>query len=160
MAGLNKVILIGRLGRDPEIKETKDGRPYGKFSIATSKSWKDKQTGERTEKTEWHDIIVFNQQAINFLKEYVKKGHNVYIEGELQTNKWTDKNDVKKSATLVVIQAFTGVLKSMERSGGSNGNAGDNCHDDTNPPTQDETQASGSQYANASQGGYDDTEQF
>ncbi len=106
MAGLNKVILIGNLGKDPEIRTTKDGNEIANFSIATSESWKDKVTGERKEKTEWHKIVVFKEGLVGVIKSYLKKGGKVYIEGQLQTRKWNDDKGIEKYVTEVVLQGF------------------------------------------------------
>lgn len=122
MAGsVNKVILVGNLGKDPEIRNTQDGREIASFSVATSESWKDKSTGERKEKTEWHRVVVFNDALVKVIKNYVKKGSKLYIEGQLQTRKWTDKDGHEKYSTEVVLQGFNGVLTMLDgrREGGS-----------------------------------------
>ena len=127
MAGsVNKVILIGNLGRDPEIRSTQDGREIANLAIATSESWKDKNTGERKEKTEWHRVVIFNDGLVNVVKNYLKKGAKVYIEGALQTRKWTDKDGQEKYSTEVVLQGFGGVLTMLDgkSSGGSSENSG------------------------------------
>ena len=120
MAGsVNKVILVGNLGKDPEIRNTQDGREIASFSIATSESWKDKNSGERKEKTEWHNIVVFNPQLVGIVKSYVKKGSKLYIEGALQTRKWTDKDGHDRYSTEVVLQNFNGTLTMLDgKSGG------------------------------------------
>ena len=111
MAGsLNKVTLIGNVGGDPEIRSTSEGKEIGTFSLATSDSWKDKMTGEKREKTEWHRIVVFSEGLVNIIKNYVHKGSKVYIEGVLQTRKWTDNNNVEKYSTEVVLQGFSSQL--------------------------------------------------
>ncbi len=118
MAGsVNKVILIGNLGRDPEIRRTQDGRPIANFSIATSESWRDKNSGERKEKTEWHRIVCFNEGLCKVIENYVKKGSKVYVEGQLQTRKWTDKDGVEKYSTEVVLQGFNGTLTMLDGRG-------------------------------------------
>lgn len=115
MAGsLNKVQLIGNLGRDPEIRSTQDGREIANLTIATSESWKDKMTGERKEKTEWHRVVIFNDGLVNVVKNYVKKGSKLYIEGQLQTRKWTDQSGVEKYTTEVVLQGFGGTLTMLD----------------------------------------------
>ena len=108
MAGsLNKVLLIGRLGSDPEIKQMVNGKSVARFSIATSNTWKDKNTGERKEKTEWHRVVIFNEGLVNVVKQYVKKGAQVYIEGQLTTRKWKDeKSGTDRYSTEVVLQGF------------------------------------------------------
>ncbi len=115
MAGsVNKVILVGNLGRDPEIRTTQDGKEIANFSIATSESWKDRNTGERKEKTEWHRIVVFNENLVKVVKSYVKKGSKLYIEGALQTRKWTDKDGQEKYSTEVVLQGYNGSLTMLD----------------------------------------------
>lgn len=118
MAGsLNKVTLIGNLGRDPEIRTTNDGRELANFSIATSESWKDKVTGERKDKTEWHRIVCFNEGLVRVIKNYVKKGTKLYIEGQLQTRKWVDNDNQEKYTTEVVLQNFNSTLILLDSRG-------------------------------------------
>ena len=107
---VNKVILIGNLGRDPEIRRTQDGKPIANLNIATSETWRDKTTGERKEKTEWHRVVVFNEGLCKIVEQYIKKGSKVYLEGQLQTRKWTDKDGAEKYSTEIVLQGFGGVL--------------------------------------------------
>ena len=120
MAGsVNKVILVGNLGKDPEIRRTQDGRPIANLSIATSETWRDKATGERKEKTEWHRVVIFNEGLCKIAEQYLKKGAKVYIEGALQTRKWTDQSGVEKYSTEVVLQGFNSTLTMLDgRSGG------------------------------------------
>jgi single-strand DNA-binding protein len=119
MAGsVNKVILVGNLGRDPEIRRTQDGRPIANLSIATSESWRDKATGERREKTEWHRVVIFNEGLCRIAEQYLKKGMKVYIEGQLQTRKYTDKDGQEKYSTEVVLQGFNSQLTMLDRAGG------------------------------------------
>ncbi|MCB2114255.1 MAG: single-stranded DNA-binding protein [Parvularculaceae bacterium] len=121
MAGsVNKVILIGNLGRDPEIRKTQDGKSIANFSVATSESWKDRNTGERREKTEWHRVVVFNEGLSRIVEQYLRKGSKVYIEGQLQTRKWTDKDGQEKYTTEVVLQGFNSALTMLDgrRDGG------------------------------------------
>ena len=107
MAGsVNKVILIGNLGKDPEIRRLGSGEPVVNLSLATSESWKDKSTGERKEKTEWHRVVIFNENIARVAEQYLKKGSKVYVEGQLQTRKWTDQSGQEKYSTEVVIQRF------------------------------------------------------
>lgn len=107
MAGsVNKVILIGNLGADPEIRRTQDGRPIANLRIATSESWRDKNTGERRERTEWHRVVIFNEGLCKVVEQYVKKGSKVYIEGQLQTRKWQDQSGQDRYSTEVVLQGF------------------------------------------------------
>ena len=107
---LNKVTLIGNLGNDPEIRSTNDGREIANFSLATSESWKDKATGDKREKTEWHRIVCFNEGLVKIIKEYVKKGTKLYIEGQLQTRKWLDNANQEKYTTEVVLQGYNANL--------------------------------------------------
>ncbi len=129
MAGsINKVILVGNLGRDPEIRATKDGREIASLAIATSESWKDKNTGERKEKTEWHRVSIFNEGLVNIAKNYLKKGSKIYVEGQLQTSKYTDKDGVEKYSTEVVLQGYNGnltMLDGKQSGGGMNDNSSD-----------------------------------
>jgi len=112
---VNKVILVGNLGKDPEIRATQDGREIATLSVATSESWKDKASGERREKTEWHKVIVFNENIVRIAKEWMRKGQKIYVEGQLQTRKWTDKEGVDRYSTEVVIQGFHGTLTMLEK---------------------------------------------
>ena len=130
MAGsVNKVILVGNLGKDPEIRRTQDGRPIANLSVATSDTWRDKATGERKEKTEWHRVVIFSEPLCKIVEQYLKKGAKVYIEGALQTRKWTDAAGVEKYSTEVVLQGFNSTLTMLDgRSGGGGGNFG--CSDD------------------------------
>lgn len=107
---VNKVLLIGFLGKDPEIRTTKDGKEIASFSIATSESWKDKSSGERKSKSEWHKVVIFNPHLVNLVKNYAKKGSKLYIEGSLATRKWKDSNGVDKYSTEVVLQNFGGTI--------------------------------------------------
>lgn len=107
-SSLNKVVLIGNLGADPEIRSTTNGKEIASFSIATSESWKDKASGEKKEKTEWHRVVVFNEGLVTVIKNYAKKGTKVYIEGSLQTRKWVDNAGQEKFTTEVVLQNFNG----------------------------------------------------
>ena len=122
MAGsVNKVILVGNVGADPEIRRTQDGRPIANLRIATSESWRDKNTGERKEKTEWHRVVVFNEGLCKVIEQYVKKGSKLYIEGALQTRKWTDQSGVEKYSTEVVLQGFNSTLQMLDSRGGGAG---------------------------------------
>jgi single-strand DNA-binding protein len=123
MAGsVNKVILVGNLGRDPEIRSTQDGTKVANLSLATSESWRDKNTGERKERTEWHRVVIFNERLVDVVEKYVKKGSKLYIEGALQTRKWTDNTGAEKYTTEVVLQRFRGDLTMLD--GGRGGGAG------------------------------------
>ena len=122
MAGsVNKVILVGNLGKDPEIRRTQDGRPIANLSIATSETWRDKGTGERKEKTEWHRVVIFNEGLCKVAEQYLKKGAKVYIEGALQTRKWTDQSGAEKYSTEVVLQGFNSTLTMLDGRGGGGG---------------------------------------
>ena len=127
MAGsVNKVILIGNLGRDPEIRNTNDGTKVAQLSLATSENWKDRQTGERKERTEWHRVVVFNDRLVEVIERFVKKGSKIYIEGALQTRKWTDNAGVEKYTTEIVLQKFRGELTLLDgRQGGGGGEGGE-----------------------------------
>ncbi|WP_333023216.1 single-stranded DNA-binding protein [Wolbachia endosymbiont of Pentidionis agamae] len=114
---VNKVILIGNLGRDPEIRATQNGKEMAAFSIATSESWVDKLSGTRSEKTEWHNIVVFNDGLVKLIKDYVKKGNKVYIEGTLRTRKWVDQNNNERYITEVVLQNFNSVFSILDSKG-------------------------------------------
>lgn len=122
MAGVNKVILVGNLGKDPEIRTTGDGTKIVSFSLATSESWRDKASGERKERTEWHNVVIFNEQLGKVAEQYLRKGSKVYVEGALQTRKWTDKEGQTKYTTEVVLQRFRGELTMLDGRGeGSSG---------------------------------------
>ena len=122
MAGsVNKVILVGNLGKDPEIRRTQDGRPIANLSIATSETWRDKGTGERKEKTEWHRVVIFSEPLCKIVEQYLKKGAKVYIEGALQTRKWTDQSGAEKYSTEVVLQGFNSTLTMLDGRGGGGG---------------------------------------
>ncbi len=125
MAGsVNKVILVGNLGADPEIRRTQDGRPIANLRVATSETWRDKNTGERKEKTEWHRVVIFNEGLCRVVEQYVKKGSKVYLEGQLQTRKWTDKDNIERYSTEVVLQGFNSVLTMLDGRGGGGGGTG------------------------------------
>ena len=121
MAGsLNKVLLIGRLGADPEIKQMVNGKNVARLSLATSQSWKDKSTGERKEKTEWHRVVIFNEGLVNIVQQYLKKGANIYIEGQLSTRKWKDETSGQdKYSTEIVLQGYNSSLTMLDNRGKS-----------------------------------------
>jgi single-strand DNA-binding protein len=122
MAGsLNKVILIGNLGKDPEVRRLGSGDPVVNLSVATSENWRDKQTGERKEKTEWHRVVIFNEQIAKVAEQYLRKGMKVYVEGQLQTRKWTDNAGVEKYSTEVVLQKYRGELQMLDGKGEGGG---------------------------------------
>ncbi|MGC5778553.1 single-stranded DNA-binding protein [Methylobacterium sp. NFXW15] len=125
MAGsVNKVILVGNLGRDPEIRRLGSGDPVCNLRIATSESWKDKASGERKEKTEWHSVVIYNDNLSRVAEQYLRKGSKVYVEGQLQTRKWTDQSGVEKYTTEVVLQRFRGELTILDGRGGGGGEFG------------------------------------
>jgi len=122
MAGsVNKVILIGNLGRDPEVRSLNDGSPVVTLNLATSENWKDKASGERKERTEWHRVVIFNENLAKVAENYLKKGSKVYIEGQLQTRKWTDKDGNEKYTTEVVLQRYRGELTMLDSKGEGGG---------------------------------------
>ena len=122
MAGsVNKVILIGNLGRDPEVRRLNSGEPVVNLRIATSENWRDKQSGERREKTEWHQVVLFNENLAKVAEQYLRKGSKVYIEGQLQTRKYTDASGVEKYSTEIVLQRYRGELTMLEGRGGGGG---------------------------------------
>ncbi len=122
MAGsVNKVILVGNVGRDPEIRSTNDGTRIANFTLATSENWRDKASGERRERTEWHRVVIFNDRLTEVVEKYVKKGAKLYIEGALQTRKWTDKEGQERYTTEVVLQRFRGELTMLDSRGGGGG---------------------------------------
>jgi single-strand DNA-binding protein len=122
MAGsVNKVILIGNLGADPEVRNTQDGRPVCSLSVATSDSWRDKQSGERKERTEWHRVVIFDEQICKVAQQYLKKGAKIYLEGQLQTRKWQDNSGQDRYTTEVVVPKFMGHLTMLDGRNGSSG---------------------------------------
>jgi len=123
MAGsVNKVILVGNLGRDPEIRSMQNGDRVAQLSVATSETWRDKGSGERKERTEWHRVVIFNENLVKVAEQFLKKGAKVYVEGQLQTRKWTDKDNQEKYTTEVVLSRFRGELTMLDgRSGGGSG---------------------------------------
>jgi single-strand DNA-binding protein len=124
MAGsVNKVILIGNLGRDPEVRRLNSGEPVVNLRVATSESWRDKATGERKERTEWHSVVIFNPNLAKIAEQYLKKGSKVYLEGQLQTRKWQDQAGVEKYTTEVVLQNFRGELTLLDSRGSGEGGA-------------------------------------
>ncbi|MGW9230323.1 single-stranded DNA-binding protein [Pseudorhizobium sp. NPDC055634] len=168
MAGsVNKVILIGNVGADPEIRRTQDGRPIANLRIATSESWRDRNSGERKEKTEWHSVVVFNEGLCKVVEQYVKKGAKLYIEGALQTRKWQDQNGNDRYSTEVVLQGFNSTLTMLDgrgegggqgsygggggRASGGNDYGGGNFGDDYDRPASGGSR--GGQGGQGSQGG-------
>ena len=130
MAGsVNKVILIGNLGRDPETRRLGNGDPVVNLRIATSESWRDKQSGERREKTEWHSVVIFNENLAKVAEQYLRKGSKVYIEGQLQTREWQDKDGQKRYSTEIVLQRFRGELTILDGRDGGGGGGGREIED-------------------------------
>jgi single-strand DNA-binding protein len=117
MAGVNKAILVGNLGKDPEVRRTQSGEPVVSFSVATSESWRDKTSGERKEKTEWHRVVIFNEHLAKVAEQYLRKGSKVYIEGQLTNRKWTDKDGQEKNTTEIVLNRFRGELQMLDSRG-------------------------------------------
>ena len=142
MAGsLNKVLLIGRLGADPEIKQMVNGKSVARFSIATSQTWKDKSSGEKKEKTEWHRIVVFNEGLVNVVQQYLKKGAQIYVEGQLSTRKWKDeKSGQEKYSTDIIIQGYNSSLTMLGAGGSSSNeiNQKNTNNEDSSIPPQDD----------------------
>jgi len=125
MAGsVNKVILVGNLGKDPEVRRMQSGDAVVNLSLATSETWRDKSSGERKEKTEWHRVVIFNKNLAEVAEKYLRKGSKVYVEGSLQTRKWTDKDGAEKYSTEVVLQNFRGELTMLDTKGGGEGGGG------------------------------------
>ena len=141
MAGsLNKVLLIGRLGGDPEIKQMVNGKNVARLSIATSNTWKDKNTGEKKEKTEWHRIVIFNEGLVNVVQQYVKKGAQVYIEGQLTTRKWKDeKSGLDRYSTEVVLQGFNSSFKILSSKNSQIGSSQENISEKSSLPNDEST---------------------
>jgi single-strand DNA-binding protein len=135
MAGsVNKVILVGNLGRDPEIRSFQNGGRVANLSIATSENWKDRATGERKEKTEWHRVAIFNDRLVDVVEKYVKKGSKLYIEGQLETRKWTDQQGQERYTTEVVLRQFRGELTMLDgRGGGAGAGGGDDFEESPAP---------------------------
>lgn len=137
MSSLNKVQLIGNLGRDPEVREFQNGGKVCNLNIATSETWKDKNTGERKEKTEWHSVAIFQEGLVRIAEQYLKKGSKVYIEGKMQTRKWQDQSGADKYSTEVVLQGFGGALVMLDGKSGGGGDTGGTYGNDTPPPSGD-----------------------
>ena len=144
MAGsLNKVLLIGRLGADPEIKQMSNGKNVARISLATSDTWKDKNTGEKKEKTEWHRVVVFNEGLVNVVQQYVKKGALVYVEGQLTTRKWKDeKSGIDKYSTEIVLQGFNSVFKILSSKNSQIENLQDNKAEKSSLPNDESVSSS------------------
>ena len=135
---VNKVILVGNLGSEPEIRDLNSGAKIANMSIATSESWRDRNTGERHERTEWHKVVIFNENLVKVAEQYLKKGAKVFIEGQLQTRKWQDQNGIDRYTTEIVLQNFRGELQMLDSRGDDGG---------SNATTNTQNSAIGSQYA-------------
>ena len=140
---LNKVLLIGRLGADPEIKQMVNGKSVARLSLATSNTWKDKNTGERKEKTEWHRVVIFNEGLINVVQQYVKKGAQVYIEGQLSTRKWTDeKSGQDKYSTEIVLQGYNSTFTILSGKNNQNTSIKDSGETKSSLPSEENVSTS------------------
>jgi single-strand DNA-binding protein len=134
MAGsVNKVIIVGNLGKDPEIRTFQNGGRVASFSVATSESWKDKSSGEKKERTEWHRVSVLNENLVGIVERFLKKGSKVYLEGQLETRKWTDKEGKERYSTEVVLRPFRGELTMLDGRSSANGNAPSFGDEDSSP---------------------------
>lgn len=136
MSGVNKAIILGRLGKDPESRNTQDGRLIVNLSIATSETWRDKATGERKEKTEWHRVVIFNEGLAKVAQQYLKKGSQVYVEGHLQTRKWTDQQGVERYTTEVVLGPYKSALVLLDGAKGDTGNGETTGPEQSHPAAQ------------------------
>jgi len=154
MAGsVNKVILVGNLGRDPEIRSLSDGSPVANLSVATSESWRDKASGEKRERTEWHRVVIFNRNLVKVAENYLRKGSKVYLEGQLQTRKWTDQSGQERYTTEVVLQNFRGELQMLDPRGGA---GSEGAYVDDGDYSQLPPEGGGSSGGGGSQGDSDD----
>lgn len=152
MAGsINKVILVGNLGRDPESRTMQDGNPVVNLSIATSESWRDRNSGERRERTEWHRVVIFNDKLAEIAQKYLRKGSKIYLEGQLQTRKWTDQSGMEKYTTEVVLQRYRGELTMLD---GRNETGG--ASDFSNPSEIDNSNAAATEFGNSKSPELDD----
>lgn len=150
MAGsVNKVILIGNLGADPEIRKTQDGRPIANLRIATSESWRDRNSGERKSKTEWHQVVIFNEGLCKIAEQYLKKGSTVYIEGALQTRKWQDQNGNDRYSTEIVLQGFNSSLTMLNGRGDGGAGGDDQDYSNDSAPAQRGSGSAASQAASS-----------
>jgi single-strand DNA-binding protein len=145
MAGsINKVILVGNLGRDPEIRSTNDGMRIANLALATSETWRDRNSGERKERTEWHRVVIFNERLVEIAEKYLRKGSKIYVEGALQTRKWTDNTGVEKYTTEVVLQRFRGELTMLDGARGGGAMEGGADYDDSYMGAGDSSSRGGS----------------
>ena len=140
---LNKVMLIGNVGKDPEIRTMNSGNEVALFSLATSEYWKDKTTGEKKDKTEWHRVVVYSQGLVNIIKNYVKKGTKLYVSGSIQTRKWVDAQGIDKHATEIILQGFTAELQILDpRTSNSNSNNNNNFDEEYYSSLEDSSKSS------------------
>lgn len=140
---LNKVMLIGNVGKDPEIRTMNNGNEVALFSLATSEYWKDKTTGEKKDKTEWHRVVVYSQGLVNIIKNYVKKGTKLYVSGSIQTRKWVDAQGIDKHATEIILQGFTAELQILDpRTSNSNSNNNNNFDEEYYSSLEDSSKSS------------------
>ena len=154
MAGsVNKVIIVGNLGRDPEIRRTQDGRPIANLRIATSETWRDKNSGERRERTEWHSVVIFNEGLCKVAEQYLKKGSKVYVEGQLQTRKWQGQDGQDRYSTEVVLQGFNGTLHMLDARGGGGAGMSDNGQSGYDDRGYDEPRGGGGSSSSSGGGG-------
>jgi len=157
MAGsVNKVILVGNLGRDPEVKSMQDGRSLVNMSVATSETWRDRQSGERKERTEWHRVVIFNEKLAEVAQKFLRKGAKVYLEGQLSTRKWTDQSGQERYTTEVVLPRFGGSLTMLDGRSGGGGEAGMSNGSDDFAPAPAMAAAGGKPATRASKGELDD----
>jgi single-strand DNA-binding protein len=158
MAGsINKVILVGNLGRDPEIRSTNDGTRIANLRLATSESWRDRNSGERKERTEWHSVVIFNERLTEIAEKYLRKGSKIYVEGALQTRKWTDNQGQERYTTEVVLQRFRGELTMLDGAGGGRGGGameGGADYDDSYRGTESSRSYGGAGQSGSSGAGY------
>ena len=150
MAGLNRAMIIGNVGNTPEIRTAADGRKVATFSLATSESWKDKETGEKKEATEWHRVVCFNQNLCGVIEQYVKKGSKLYVEGQMKTRKWTDNSGIERYTTEVVLSAFRGEIQLLD----SKGNGG--SYPTAAEASDYDDRTTGAAYAPSNAHGFDD----
>jgi single-strand DNA-binding protein len=139
MASVNKAIIVGNVGKDPDIRNTQGGGKCANFSVATGEKWKDKNTGETKERTEWHRIVVWNEGLVGVVEQYLRKGSRVYVEGEIQTRKWTDHNSVERYSTEIVVTGFRGQIVLLDRAG--SGQTADTNNNASRPGNQTITTA-------------------
>ena len=158
MASVNKVILVGNLGRDPEVRHSNDGNPIVNLSVATSETWRDRSSGERRERTEWHRVVIFDERLGEVAQKYLQKGSKVYLEGQIQTRKWTDQQGQERYTTEVVLGRFRSVLTMLDSRGDGGGHdpSGSGSQRGGQEPSGGGSQDGGQQHGGAPAGGLDD----